>query len=448
MTNDRVSPSGLYAAFVIRTGCTQFDYDKPGKSLPAPALRAFALTLGILVATVANGASPAEVDSSENKVPLDGKRFTTSLNTVYLPSPGGDALFLNIADGNLPLNFNRYSGQPLDKRWSETSDMSFGPPVGPRGGFLMAQANVEGGGENATDDAAGDTAAEAEASAAAVAEAMLNPLSYLWLMFMQNDMIWYDGTAMDAIGEGSQVQNTTLLMPVLSQQLTEDWKMIFRPVIPINSFKVVDNVNISANSPGAVTGVELGRKTGLGDIVLWTAFSKQYTAPNIFGFGFTAMLDTASDDFLGSGKNSIGPMALAFNISDKWVKGIVAQHWWSVGGDDFMNVQTDVGPVQVKRPDVNLTDLQVVLRYRKNATTNIGMAPNWRYNWDTNQWSIPLGIGFDTMVKLGPLPAKIGLEAYYYVKQDNVFGPQFQLRFMLVPVIPAPSRAREPLFGN
>lgn len=113
-----------------------------------------------------------------------------------------------------------------------------------------------------------------------------------------------------------------------------------------------------------------------------------------------------------------------------------------------MNVQTDLGPVQVERPDVNLTDLQVVVRYRKSAVTNIGMAPNWQYNWETRQWSIPLGIGFDTLIKVGRLPAKIGLEGYYYVKQDDVFGPQWQLRFLFVPVIPAPASAREPWFGN
>jgi len=291
--------------------------------------------------------------------------------------------------------------------------------------------------------------AKAEADAAAIAEAMLNPLSYLWMLFTQNDLITYDGTAMDALGKGSQLQNTTLLMPVLSQQLTEEWKLIFRPVIPINSFKSIDNVNVSTTSPGGITGVELGRETGLGDIVLWTAFSKQYTPPNIFGFGLTMMLDTASDDFLGTGKNSVGPMALAFNISDKWVKGIVAQHWWSVGGSDYLDVRTDHGPpVSVERPDVNLTDLQVVLRYRKNAVTNIGMAPNWRYNWETDQWSIPLGIGFDTMTKIGKLPAKIGLEAYYYVKQDDVFGPEWQLRFLFVPVIPASASSRVPWFGK
>ena len=34
----------------------------------------------------------------------------------------------------------------------------------------------------------------------------------------------------------------------MSIQLTEDWKTIFRPVIPINSFETVDNVDISTGN--------------------------------------------------------------------------------------------------------------------------------------------------------------------------------------------------------
>ena len=355
--------------------------------------------------------------------------------------PSGFMFAMNPSHNTKPEEFSGYAN-PLFNPLGGSMDSVFDAQSGPLAGLLMAQAEESGEAVAAAD------AAKAEADAAAIAEAMLNPLSYLWMLFTQNDLTTYDGTAMDALGKGSQLQNTTLLMPVLSQQLTEEWKMIFRPVIPINSFKSIDNINVSTNSPGGITGVELGRETGLGDIVLWTAFSKQYTPPNIFGFGLTAMLDTASDDFLGTGKNSVGPMALAFKISEKWVNGLVLQHWWSVGGSDYLDVQTDLGPVRVERPDVNLTDMQVVVRYRKNALTNIGAAPNWRYNWETDQWSIPLGIGFDTMTKIGRLPAKIGLEGYYYVKQDDVFGPEWQLRFMFVPVIPAPASSRKPWFGN
>jgi hypothetical protein len=160
------------------------------------------------------------------------------------------------------------------------------------------------------------------------------------------------------------------------------------------------------------------------------------------------MLDTASDDFLGTGKNSAGPMVLSFNISEIWVKGFVLQHWWSFSGSDTITVDTDLGPVTAARPDVNLTDLQVVLRYRKSAKTNIGMAPNWCYNWETRQLSLPIGIGFDTMIKVGKMPTKIGAEIYYYAVQEDRFGPQWQLRFLFVPVMASPEFSRRPLFGK
>jgi len=74
------------------------------------------------------------------------------------------------------------------------------------------------------------------------------------------------------------------------------------------------------------------------------------------------------------------------------------------------------------------------------------MGPNVRYNWDAEQLYLPVGLGGDILVKLGPLPVKIGAEVYYYVETDDKFGPQWQLRFFFVPVLPAPKWSRKPLF--
>ena len=109
----------------------------------------------------------------------------------------------------------------------------------------------------------------------AIAEAMANPLSYLWLMFSQNDTIWYEGDILDNLNKSPAPQNTFLLNPVMSLQLTEKWKTIIRPVIPINSFNTVDNVNLSTDSPGKITGVDREREIGLGDIVLLIGMTQQ-----------------------------------------------------------------------------------------------------------------------------------------------------------------------------
>jgi hypothetical protein len=276
--------------------------------------------------------------------------------------------------------------------------------------------------------------------------AMANPLSYLWMMFAQNDTTWYDGDIADDLGEGSKVQNTTLIMPVLSLQLTTNWKTIIRPVIPINSFETVDNVTISTDNADGVTGVDFDRKTGLGDIVLWTAFSNQYKPPFVYGFGPTVMMNTATHDQLGTGKWSAGPMGLAVSVTEKWIVGGVVQHWWSFAGEDRMTVNTNLGKVRTDRPDVNLSDVQPIIRYRLSPVTNIGMAPNVRYNWETDQLSLPLGGGGDTLVMFGALPVKVGFEAYYYVERDKDFGPVFQFRFLFVPILPAPEWSRTPIF--
>ena len=279
-----------------------------------------------------------------------------------------------------------------------------------------------------------------------IGQAMANPLSYLWLTFMQNDLISYKGDMLDAFDLDDLKMNTFLFQPVLSVQLTEKWKTIIRPVIPINSFETVENLNISVGNRPEVVGIDLERKTGIGDIVLWTAFSNQYEPPFVWGFGPTLMLNTASHDFLGTGKTSAGPMALGVSITDKWIIGGVAQHWWSFTGDDQLTVNTDAGSVEVDRSDVSLTDFQPILRYRLSLTTNIGFAPNWRYNWESEELTLPIGLGFDFLTKFGPLPVKLGHEAYYYVATDEDMGPDWQVRLLMIPVLPAPGWARNPLF--
>jgi hypothetical protein len=139
-------------------------------------------------------------------------------------------------------------------------------------------------------------------------------------------------------------------------------------------------------------------------------------------------------------------MVMAMNITDKWIVGGVFQHWWSFAGDDTFDIDTSLGPVTVDRSDVNLTDFQYIIRYRKSALTNFGVAPNIQYNHETDELSLPIGVGFDTLVKFGKLPVKIGAEAYYFVQQDNQFGPKWQLRFFLAPVLPSPDWSRKARF--
>jgi hypothetical protein len=257
---------------------------------------------------------------------------------------------------------------------------------------------------------------------------------------IQNDTYWWDGDLLDFLDEDKKVMNTTLIQPVMSLQLTEKWKMIFRPVFPIQSFDTISGFDIITDDQEEIIGgtADFDRKTGLGDILLWTAFTKNYRPPLVYGFGPTIMMDTASSKWLGTGKWSAGPMGLAAYITDKWIFASVAQHWWDFAGDN-------------DRDSVNLTDFQPIIRYRLSPQTNIGIAPNIQYNWNGgsgDKLRLPIGGGISTVVMLGPLPLAIGAEYYYYAETPDTFGPEHQLRVIFTPVLPSPAWSRIPLFGH
>ena len=315
--------------------------------------------------------------------------------------------------------------QPSMGVFGSSYDLKNAPLLAMTGGAVTAKDVI-------TEDKEGE-----EMSVEQIAELMANPFSYLWFGMIQNDTYWWSGDLLDSMNEDTKVMNTTVIQPVMSMQLTEEWKMIFRPVIPIQSFDTISGFDIIEAEPeGPINSSTWDRETGLGDIVLWSAFTNHYKPPFVWGFGPTIMMDTASDDTLGTGKWSAGPMALVANITDKWIIGGVAQHWWSFAGDG-------------DRDNVNMTDFQPIIRYRLSAQTNIGTAPNIQYNWGAEsgeQLRLPIGGGISTVVKLGRMPVAIGVEYYYMAETPDTFGPEHQLRLIFTPVLTAPEWSRKSIF--
>lgn len=86
------------------------------------------------------------------------------------------------------------------------------------------------------------------------------------------------------------------------------------------------------------------------------------------------------------------------------------------------------------------------------AETNIGFgSPNITADWEAdsdNRWTVPVGLGFNTMTKIGKLPVKWGLELHYFVEKPDAFGPEWNLRFVFSPVVPKPAFSKAPIFGN
>ena len=304
---------------------------------------------------------------------------------------------------------------------------------------LVAQAGDEASGAGAEKKQSEGEAAPGGYTPEQIAKMIANPLGYLWLLNIQNTTTWYNGSATQAANQDLKAQNTLLLQPVLSMQFTPGVRLITRPIVPINSFELPSNFNSLTNSTQPSSGqVTFERTTGLCDITWQNFFSTNegVKPPTILGAGFALVMPTASSEVLGTGKWSAGPSAVALHMGDKWIYGVVATHIWSFAGDPDRN-------------SINLTSLQPIIRYAVGKESHIGMLPNWNYNWETHQWAqLPLGLGFDTMLKIGPAPVQFGMEVYYNVKQYDPISPQWFLRFWFTPVIPAPAWAGKPLFGR
>jgi hypothetical protein len=99
-------------------------------------------------------------------------------------------------------------------------------------------------------------------------------------------------------------------------------------------------------------------------------------------------LPTASKDILGSEKWGIGPTAVALKQEHGWTVGILANHIWSVAGDN-------------DRQDVSATFLQPFLSFTTKTYTTFGVNTESTYDWKAEQWSVPVNFSVSQMFKVG-----------------------------------------------
>ena len=270
-----------------------------------------------------------------------------------------------------------------------------------------------------------------------VATQSQNPVGGLWMLWFQNDM-----KVMEGPGDGKRIFNTTVFQPVMPVQLTEEWKLINRPVFTVNTFETPNPFNFSPNFnfTGPASADPFSTDFGLGDTMLIQWLSNTPSDSKMtFGVGWNWMFPTASNDDLGTGKTSVGPSVVAIYLGDKIITGGILQQYYSIGGDD-------------SRSRVSLMDFQYVFRYRFTPLTSVGFAPNMQWDQVTGKVTMPVGVGVDTMAFLGKMPLRMGAELQYYPSHERgnnrPFDPEWNFRLYFVPIIQAPEWAKKPLFGG
>jgi hypothetical protein len=241
--------------------------------------------------------------------------------------------------------------------------------------------------------------------AAELAKKLSNPVASLISVPFQYNYDKYGGA-----NDGAS-KNTLVIQPVIPFSLNKDWSLITRTIVPL-----IDQRSF----PAAALN-----ESGLGDITESLFFSpKSPTAGGlIWGAGPVFLLPTATQDVLGTKKWGMGPTGVVLKQSGPWSVGILANHIWSVAGDD-------------SRSYVCATYLQPFISYTTKTYTTIGVNTESTYDWNSNKWQVPLNFQVGQLLKIGPQILQLVAGARYWAAApDN--GPEgWGLRLQLTLLFP------------
>jgi hypothetical protein len=265
---------------------------------------------------------------------------------------------------------------------------------------FTSQARAAAANSTSADAASAAGAGEQDeaAKAAALAKATLNPIASLISVPLQNNFDWGGGPNDDGFQYKLNIQ------PVIPISLSEDWNVISRTILPF-----VHQENVVGTST----------QSGLADTVQSLFFSPVKPGPGgwIWGVGPVFQLPTATDDLLGEEKWGAGPTGVALKQQGPWTYGLLFNHIWSFAGEQG-------------RTDVNRTFLQPFVSYTTKTFTSLGINTESTYDWTGKQWSVPINVFVQQLLKVGKQPIALQVGGRYYAEGPSD-GPEWGLRFQV-----------------
>jgi len=243
---------------------------------------------------------------------------------------------------------------------------------------------------------AGATFAEEKVAGQDAAQAN-NPLANMTAFNLQN---YYIGELTESDKDANQFW---LRFAKPFSVLGTNWLM--RASLPVNSFP---------------TPPQGDTETGLGDFNIFAAYLFDMGDPALsVGLGPQLTVPTATDDALGSEKWSAGLAHVLFNArSPKFQYGYLLTWQHSFAGAD-------------DRADVNVGAFQPFAFYQLGGGLYLRSAPIWVYNFENEDYSVPLGLGIGKVITRGKTVFNFFVEPQYSVADEGPGWPEWQIFFAL-----------------
>jgi hypothetical protein len=247
-----------------------------------------------------------------------------------------------------------------------------------------------------------------------IAAALSDPNTTLGSMNFQFDYVQYEG---DIPGASDAEALRMTFQPSLPYSLSDTTNLFVRPAVP---------VIFSQDVPDPRGGFE-SEGVDLGDVGFDALLGKTLPGGIALLGGVTGTLPTATDDALGRDQWLLGPAAAAAIVRPWGVLGVLATHQWDVAGEDDF--------------DTSITSGQYFYAFNLGQGRQINGSPLFSYNHEAsggNKWSFPLAIGFSQTLLLNGRPWKFGIQYWHYIESPDLFGPDYQIRLSVSPVVKLP----------
>jgi len=201
------------------------------------------------------------------------------------------------------------------------------------------------------------------------------------------------------------------IQPVIPFSISKDWNLISRTILP-----VIDQNDIPFDGAG---------ESGLGDISQSFFFSPQKPTSNgfIWGAGPILLLNSATDKVLGSEKWGIGPTGVVLRQMDSWTYGLLANHIESFAGED-------------NRADISATFIQPFISYITKTKTTFSITTESTYDWEGEQWSVPINFSVLQLLKIGNQILSVGGGVRYWAESPDNGPEDWGLRLQVTFLIP------------
>lgn len=221
----------------------------------------------------------------------------------------------------------------------------------------------------------------------------------------------FQGNYNSGFRDGDASQTYLNIQPVIPISISENWNLISRTILPVVSQK------------GFLADPDESQ-LGFGNTTQSFFFSPKNPTKGglIWGVGPAFNIPTATDG-IADNQWGAGITGVALKQTGGWTMGVLANQIWSVSGED-------------KFGSYSLAFVQPFVSFTTKKATSFTLNTESTYNWDTEDWSVPVNFTVGQIIKIDKKPVQITGGVRYWADSPEGGAQDWGARLVVTYLLP------------